>query len=298
MLLSILKIEAVAYKLNTTTMGGYNLMALYVPKKEYIIIQDQRSTISTRYRTVTKAINSVLWHSTSNTAHSFYVGSYGRGTAIDTSDIDILVEMPPTFYVHSYTTYNPQSRLLQVVKNAIQNSYPRSDVRGDGQVVVIDFTDGIKFEVLPAIPQNDYWGRITSYKYPDSHMGGRWLSTNPKAEQEAIQEKNRNSNGLLLDTCKHMRYIRDNYFSSYHLSGIVIDSFVYVAMAAWQWTSPGGGSGAPKGDYESALLRYYNNVTLNGQISDFMLNAPGSGDSVSTSDSTVCLGKVLKKMTE
>ena len=273
-------------------------MALYVPKNEYNIPQEQRSTISTRYKTITRTINTALWNSSSDTAHSFYVGSYGRGTAIDSSDIDILVEVPSSFYVHnSYTTYNPQSRLLQVVKNAILNSYPRSDVRGDGQVVVIDFSDGIKFEVLPAILQTYSSGNV-DYRYPDSHMGGRWLSTNPKAEQAAMEEKNRTSNGLLLDTCKHMRFIRDNYFSSYHLSGIVIDSFVFAAMAAWQWTPPGGGSGAPRGEYESTLLKYYNDATWNGQINSFFLTAPGSKDSVSTDDSAFCLGKVLNKMTE
>lgn len=64
-------------------------MALYVPKNEYNIPQEQRSTISTRYKSVTRAINTALWNSSSDTAHSFYVGSYGRGTAIDSSDIDI-----------------------------------------------------------------------------------------------------------------------------------------------------------------------------------------------------------------
>ena len=33
------------------------------------------------------------------------------------------------------------------------------------------------------------------------------MSTDPKAEQNAMQEKNRSSNGLLFDTCKHIRYI-------------------------------------------------------------------------------------------
>lgn len=279
-------------------IGSDNLMALYVPKNVYSITQNQRSTISTRYKTVTKAINTSLWNSVSESAHSFYVGSYGRGTAIDTSDIDILIEVPSSFYVqNSYTTYNPQSRLLQVVKNAILNSYPRSDVHADGQVVVIDFTDGIKFEVLPAIPQMNCYGR-TSYEYPDSHKDGRWMSTNPKAEQDAIEEKNRTSNGLLLDTCKHMRYIRDNYFSSYQLSGIVIDSFVYAAMESWRWLHSGeSGSSAP-GDYESVLLRYYNYATCYGQLSSFVLNAPGSGNTVSTQSSALCLGKVLKKMAE
>ena len=115
-------------------------MGMRVPKEGYSIDRDTRSIIATRYRTVTKAVNKSLWLSDSDTAHSFYVGSYGRGTAIDTSDVDILIEVPSSFYVTSNTsTYNPQSRLLQVVKDAILNSYPRSDVRGDGQVVVISF---------------------------------------------------------------------------------------------------------------------------------------------------------------
>ena len=198
-------------------------MSLYVPLDEHIIPLKTRSLISDRYHTLTKAINRELWDQTSDSTHSFYVGSYGRGTAINTSDIDILVEIPDNFYVRSnYTIYNPQSRLLQIVKNALLTSWPNSDIRGDGQVVVVNFSDGIKFEVLPAIPQKDRWGRVT-YQYPDSHMGGNWKSTDPKAEQSAMKEKNRTSNKLLFDTCKHIRYIRDNYFSSYHLSGIVID---------------------------------------------------------------------------
>ncbi|WP_443606833.1 hypothetical protein [Alistipes putredinis] len=39
------------------------------------------------------------------------------------------------------------------MKNAILQTYPNSDIHGDGQVVVINFSDGIKFEVLPAFRQ-------------------------------------------------------------------------------------------------------------------------------------------------
>ena len=116
-------------------------MGMRVPQEGYSIDRDIRSTIATRYKTVTKAVNKSLWLSDSDTAHSFYVGSFGRGTAIDTSDIDMLIEVPPSFYVtNTVSSYNPQSRLIQVVKEAILNSYPRSDVRGDGQVVVISFS--------------------------------------------------------------------------------------------------------------------------------------------------------------
>lgn len=86
-------------------------------------------------------------------------------------------------------------------------------------------------------------------------MGGNWRSTNPKAEQDAMRDKNKSSNGLLFDTCKHMRYIRDNYFKSYHLSGIVIDSFVYAAIKNWRWTTPEESSSAAEpGEYEKLLM--------------------------------------------
>ena len=65
-----------------------------VRQRGEIIPREQRDTVSQRYKRITKAINLEFWGSNSETEHSFYVGSYGRGTAIDTSDIDILVELP------------------------------------------------------------------------------------------------------------------------------------------------------------------------------------------------------------
>ena len=37
-----------------------------------------------RYKEITKAVNRTFWNSESETDHSRYVGSYGRGTAINT----------------------------------------------------------------------------------------------------------------------------------------------------------------------------------------------------------------------
>lgn len=119
-------------------------MSSPVLKRGEIISQDIRDTISKRYRTVTRTINKEFWNSQSDTQHSLYVGSYGRGTAIDTSDLDILVELPQrNFNQYDSIKGNGQSRLLQAVRNAILVSYPRSDVRADGQVVKISFNDGM-----------------------------------------------------------------------------------------------------------------------------------------------------------
>ena len=260
-----------------------------VQKRGEIISQEIRSCISLRYHTVTKAINQEFWNSASDTLHSLYVGSYGRNTAIDTSDIDILIELPSSLFDrYNNLRGNSQSRLLQVVRNVILNAYPRSDVRADGQVVKIAFSDRMYFEIVPAFKSWD-----GSYRYPDSNTGGSWGSTNPKAEQEAMAQKNKSSNGLLYDTCRHIRYIRDNYFSSYHLSGIVIDSFVYNAIGNWRWLNSGESSSSPSGTYEQVLLDYYNQHEISYGMS---INASGSNDTVSTSFSYECLEKVLRKM--
>lgn len=54
-----------------------------------------------------------------------------------------------------------------------------------------------------------------------------------------MDSKNKETNGSLKNLCKRIRYIRDTYYKSYHLSGIAIDSFVYDAIGRSQW--PDGG---------------------------------------------------------
>ena len=68
---------------------GMNTLSLYVQRNGEVISADSRSLISKRYCTVTSAMNREFWNITSDRQNSIYVGSYGRGTAIDTSDIDI-----------------------------------------------------------------------------------------------------------------------------------------------------------------------------------------------------------------
>lgn len=267
-----------------------------VSKHSYSIDLETRGLISSRYKRITKAVNREFWNSSSETEHSLYVGSYGRGTATSTSDLDVLLSLPRDEYT-KYDMYkgNGQSRLIQAVKNAVEQAYSKTDVRGDGQVVVVQFSDSMRFELLPAFMQTDLSGR-TTYVYPDSHMGGNWKPTDPKAEQEAMRVKNEASNGLLFDTCKHVRLIHSSHFSSYSLSGIVIDGFVYSSIGDWHWVENGGSSSAV-GEYEKMLYEVFNSKTMNG-LFPFDLVAPGSQQRIDTDKSLVCLGKVLKFMAE
>ena len=93
-------------------------MSIPVTTNNHSIDKSTRKEISDRYKVVTKAVNTEFYDSSSDTMHSLYVGSYGRGTAIDTSDLDIMVILPEDEYKR-YDQYgnNGQSRLLQSVRN-------------------------------------------------------------------------------------------------------------------------------------------------------------------------------------
>lgn len=147
------------------------------------------------------------------------------------SDLDVLVSFPRA-ECERYDAYggNGQSRLLQAVKAAVSATYPRTSIRADGQVVVVDISDGVKFELLPAFARSSWSGE--DFDYPDSNMGGRWLSTNPRAEQAAMKEKNDASNGLLLDTCKHMRKIHEKQAEIYssHATKLNVASIAATAL--------------------------------------------------------------------
>lgn len=264
-------------------------------KKNIVGVESaKRELISKRYKRITKAVNSEFWSSNSETAHSLFVGSYGRGTATTDSDLDVLLSLPRSEY-ERYDMYrgNGQSRLLQAVKSAVSETYSTTDVKGDGQVVVVRFSDGMKFELLPAFKRVDSWGSFVSYDYPDTHMGGRWLATDPKAEQEAMKEKNTSSRGLLFDTCKYIRYVHAQSFSSYRLSGIVIDSFVFSAIGGWHWSDEVDTT--PAGTYETRLLDEFNRLSAQGAV-PFALFSPGSQQAIDTAKSYECLGKVLRQM--
>lgn len=222
-----------------------------VRNHEHVINTKSIEKIIDRYSRIVKKCNNEFWEIDRQDKHAMFVGSYGRNTAINTSDVDILIELPgDIFYEVNELNGNSQSRFLQIVKKAIVESYPKSDIRADGQVIKINFTDDIFFEVLPAFKDND-----GTFKYADTNQGGKWYSSNPRAEQDAIREKNKSSNNLLISTCRHMRYIRDTYFKSYQLSGIVIDSFLYEAIGNWHFVEPG--MGVSFENYAKSLYKYF-----------------------------------------
>jgi len=186
-------------------------------------------TISSRYKEITRRLNTDFWNTTSDTSHSLYVGSYGRNTAVQGfSDLDMVFELPSALYFQ-YDKYsnNGQSALLQAVRNSMQKTYSTSSIGGDGQVVVVSFTDGITFEVVPVFTNN-----LGSYTYPDSNGGGRWKTTNPRPEIDAIRTRNNACNGNLFWLCRMMRAWKKKW--DVPIGGLLVDTLAYQFIENWQ----------------------------------------------------------------
>lgn len=154
-------------------------------------------------------------------SHMYIVGSVGRETAIKgVSDLDILFDLPSDKY-KQYDEYesNGQSALLQEVKNVLKERYPKTDISGDGQVVVIKFNK-YTIELVPGFKQSD-----ERFKYPDTKSGGNWKYTDPLPE---IEESKKISE----DTDNNFKYIANMLRAwknkqGFKFGGLLIDTIVY-----------------------------------------------------------------------
>jgi len=109
----------------------------------------------------------------------------------------------------------------------MQKTYSTSSVGADGQVVVVSFQDGITFEVVPVF--NNTAG---SYTYPDSNGGGKWRTTNPRPEMEAIRTRNLACNGNLVALCRMMRAWKRKW--DVPIGGLLVDTLAYQFIDGWE----------------------------------------------------------------
>ena len=185
---------------------------------------NNRDDISGKYRNITKILNRNYYTSESETTHCLQVGSFGRGTAINgISDLDMIFSLP--WSVHDKfdsRNNNGQSELLQEVKGIIKETYSRTDIRGDGQVVVVQFSN-FKFEVVPGFEKSD-----GSFRYPDSSSGGSWENTDPRPEKDAINKLNDDTNKNLKNLCKMVRAWKNHV--GLDMNGLLVDTFCYNFM--------------------------------------------------------------------
>lgn len=188
--------------------------------KEWEVAQKEHEKIEKRFECITSKLDSYYYKEGSCYKTSLQVGSYGRGTAIrGVSDLDMIYILPQEIKrrFDNYGT-NGQSQLLQEIKSYIKERYSSTEIRGDGQVVVVSFFDGV-VEVLPAFQNPD-----GSFYHPDTHNGGSWKTTKPIPEIQAINDINQQSNGLAFKLCRLLRVWKNAW--GVKMNGLLIDSIV------------------------------------------------------------------------
>ena len=229
---------------------------------------NNKDSISHRYQEITKRLNKDFWNSESDTNHSFYTGSYGRNTAINSiSDIDMIFQLPYQVY-ERYNDYigNGQSALLQEVRSSVKTRYSVTEIGADGQVISIPFDDGITFELVPAFVNKD-----KSYTYPDSNNGGQWKTINPKPEIEAIRIRNGLCNNNLVPLCRMMRAWKTQW--SVPIKGLLIDTLAYQFINTWEYKDKSY-------FYYDYLCRDFFKFMANQDREQEFWKAPGSGQYV------------------
>ena len=166
-----------------------------------LLTQDQIDDGVTKHHGVRQCLNRHYYDSPSEKANSFLIGSWCKDTRVrPPRDIDLYFLLSPDVY-YRFQSYaeNRQSALLQEVKEVLQSTYSSTAMRGDGQVVVVRFNT-INVEVVPAFPLDN--GR---YCICDTHDGGRYKETDPKAEVDLVQTVHANNNNNLRPLIKMLK---------------------------------------------------------------------------------------------
>ncbi|MGL5113201.1 MAG: SMODS domain-containing nucleotidyltransferase [Flavobacterium sp.] len=192
------------------------------------ISQTLVNNVSSKYKQITKCLNLEYYESDSETLHSLYVGSYGRGTASNVSDVEMLFILPVIFY-NQYFSYsgNGQLALLQAVKYSIYKTFSTCYFGADGKVIKLYFSDGICFKITPCFKNTD-----GSFTFPDSNSGGIWKTTNPKAEIAELTTVNNNYNKNLTRVCRMVRSWKDQW--NVPIDGLLIDTLAYSFLKTWE----------------------------------------------------------------
>ncbi|ANL47537.1 nucleotidyltransferase domain-containing protein [Rhizobium phaseoli] len=237
-------------------------------RNNYLIPLETVSSISYRYKRITKQLNKDFWATDSETAHSLYVGSYGRDTAAKgVSDLDVAFTLPNTLY-STYNSYtgNGQSALLQAVRQSIMKTYPSTSIGGDGQVCVIRFDDGITFELLPV-----FVNTANTFTFADSNNGGTWKACDPRSEMQVFLARNKESNGNLKAVGRMMRIWKRH--NAVPISGMLIDTLAFNFINSWEYKDKSY-------LYHDFLVRDFLKYLSERDIEQEYWSAPGSGSRV------------------
>ncbi len=185
------------------------------------VTSKQNADGQTQQAGVISCLNRHFWNHGSETLNATLIGSWGKDTRTQPPrDADILFLLPDDIYwQYQDRTGNRQSQLLQDVKLALAGRYPRTDLRGDGQVVLVPFSPPI--EVVPAFRCTD--GSIIIC---DTNNGGRYSASTAAAELADLNHWDAYYGGhvrALIRMMKTWQHEKSVDIKSFHIERLAIE---------------------------------------------------------------------------
>lgn len=179
---------------------------------------------------VISCLNRHYYGSASNTENSFFIGSWSKDTVTrPPCDVDVYFLLPVEVYnrFQGHLWYR-QSALLQEVKGVLSDTYPDTDMRGDGQVVLVNFGT-YNVEVVPAflLTNGHYW-------ICNTNNGGFYKETDPVAEVRYIETVDQANNRNLRPLIRMLKAWRANCsvpIKSFQLELLAAD---FIGKSPWR----------------------------------------------------------------
>ena len=156
------------------------------------ITADQVQDGESKYKGVVASLNAAYYGTTGDgLSNRLLIGSWGKMTRVrPPRDVDLHFILPPdVFNRFEQRAGNKQSQLLQEVREVLRASYRQTDIRGDGQVVVVPFNT-YQIEVAPAFQLT-----TGSQFICDTNNGGNWRTVDPDSEIASLAAADAGVNG-------------------------------------------------------------------------------------------------------
>jgi hypothetical protein len=155
------------------------------------ITEDQERDGKTKHEGVVACLNRAYRGISDGSGNRVLIGSWAKQTRTrPPRDVDLIFVLPIEVYYRFQTRQgNIQSQLLQELRDVIRGTYPPTDIRGDGQVVVIRFNT-YQVEVAPAFHREG-----GGYLVCDTNYGGSYKHVDPDTELAAFAAADATYNG-------------------------------------------------------------------------------------------------------
>lgn len=145
----------------------------------------------------------------------------------------------PNSFLKNSDGYINSTVVLNRFKSGLNSiaQYRNSEIKRNGVAVTLNLlTYDWVFDLVPAFPIEDYYGRVTHYLIPDG--SGLWMATDPRKDQNLISAANQAQNGKLIPLIRLIKYWNLKSYAaprlgSYYLETMLINGLRHHYPALW-----------------------------------------------------------------